>query len=141
LRSGLALAGANQRQSARANQDDGILTAEEAAALDLRGTEWVVLSGCDTGLGDIKAGEGVLGLRRAFQEAGARTLIASLWPVDDTEARDWMGVLYRTRFHNGKSTAESIRQADLSELRARRKAGKSTHPFYWAGFVAVGDWR
>ena len=141
LRSGLAMAFANQRQNAKANQDDGILTAEEAAALDLRGTEWVVLSGCDTGLGDIKAGEGVLGLRRAFQEAGARTLIASLWPVDDTEARDWMGVLYRTRFHNGKSTAESIRQADLSELRARRKAGKSTHPFYWAGFVAVGDWR
>ena len=134
-------AGANQRQSARANQDDGILTAEEAAALDLGHTEWVVLSGCDTGVGDVKAGEGVLGLRRAFQEAGARTLIASLWPVDDNEAREWMGALYRARFHDGKGTAESVREADVSQLRARRKAAKSTHPFYWAEFVAVGDWR
>jgi CHAT domain-containing protein len=141
LRSGLALAGANRRQSAGADEDDGILTAEEAAALDLENTEWVVLSGCDTGVGDVKAGEGVLGLRRAFQEAGARTLIASLWPVDDSEARLWMGTLYRARFHDGKGTAESVREADLGQLRARRKAAKSTHPFYWAGFVAVGDWR
>ena len=141
LRSGLALAGANQRQSAAAGEDDGILTAEEAAALNLAGAEWVVLSGCDTGAGDLRSGEGVLGLRRAFQEAGARTVIASLWPVDDNEARDWMGTLYRTRFRAGKSTAESVRAADLSQLAARRKAGKSTHPFYWAGFVAAGDWR
>jgi len=141
LRSGLALAGANRRQSAGAGDDDGILTAEEAAALDLQNTQWVVLSGCDTGVGDVKAGEGVLGLRRAFQEAGARTLIASLWPVDDQEARQWMGTLYRARFHDGKSTAESLREADLAQLRARRKAGQSTHPFYWAEFVAVGDWR
>jgi CHAT domain-containing protein/tetratricopeptide (TPR) repeat protein len=139
LRSGLALAGANLRQSARAGQDDGILTAEEAAGLDLDDTEWVVLSGCDTGLGDVKAGEGLLGLRRAFQEAGARTLIASLWPVDDNDTRDWMTNAYRARFHAGKGTAESVREADMSQLRARRKAGKSTHPFYWAGFVAVGD--
>jgi CHAT domain-containing protein len=141
LRAGLALAGANRRQAAAANQDDGILTAEEAAALDLEDTEWVVLSGCDTGTGDVSAGEGVLGLRRAFQEAGARTLIASLWPVDDREARQWMGTLYRARFRDGKGTAEAVREADVSQLRARRKAGASTHPFYWAGFVAVGDWR
>jgi CHAT domain-containing protein len=65
-------------------------------------------------------------------------LIASLWSVDDTEVRDWMATLYRARFHDGKGTAESMREADLSELRARRRAGKSTHPFYWAEFVAVG---
>lgn len=141
LRSGLALAGANQRQSAKAGEDDGILTAEEAATLDLADTEWVVLSGCDTGVGDVQSAEGVLGLRRAFQEAGARTLIASLWPVDDNEARGWMSTLYRARFHAGKSTAESVREAYLEQLRARRKAGKSTHPFYWAGFVAVGGWQ
>jgi CHAT domain-containing protein len=141
LRSGLAMAGANQRQSAAAGEDDGILTAEEAASLDLAEAEWVVLSGCDTGVGDVQSADGVLGLRRAFQEAGARTLIASLWPVDDNDARDWMGTLYRTRFRAGKSTAESVRAAYLGQLRARRKSGKSTHPFYWAGFVAVGDWQ
>ena len=141
LRAGLAFAGANHRQAAARNQDDGILTAEEAAGLDLEDTEWVVLSGCDTGVGDIKAGEGLLGLRRAFQEAGARTLIASLWPVDDREARLWMASLYRARFVERKGTAESARAAALQRLRARRASGKSTHPFYWAGFVAVGDWR
>jgi CHAT domain-containing protein len=141
LRAGLAFAGANHRQTAAKDQDDGILTAQEAAGLDLEDTEWVVLSGCDTGVGDIKAGEGLLGLRRAFQEAGARTLIASLWPVDDSEARLWMAALYRARFVEQKSTAESERAADINRLRARRAAGKSTHPFYWAGFVATGDWR
>ncbi len=141
LRSGLALAGANHRGSAGPESEDGILTAEEAASLDLRQTEWIVLSGCDTGLGDIKAGEGVLGLRRAFQEAGARTVIASLWPVQDLEAREWMVALYRARFVQGEGTAEAVRAASLRELAARRAAGKSTHPFHWASFVAVGDWR
>jgi CHAT domain-containing protein/Tfp pilus assembly protein PilF len=141
LRSGLALAGANRRQAAANGQEDGILTAEEVASLDLGGAEWVVLSGCDTGVGDPKTGEGVLGLLRSFQEAGARTLIASLWPVDDQEARQWMVALYRARFVEGRETAESIREADLEQLRSRRAAGKSQHPFYWAGFLAVGDWR
>ena len=141
LRSGLALAGANRRNSAGPQSEDGILTAEEAASLDLRQTEWLVLSGCDTGLGDVKAGEGVLGLRRAFQEAGARTVIASLWPVQDVEAREWMVALYRARFVNNAGTAEAVRDASLRELASRRAAGKSTHPFHWASFVAVGDWR
>src|SRR5579871_238040 len=91
---------------ASAGQEDGILTAEEAALLDLEGTEWVVLSGCDTGIGEIKAGEGVLGLRRAFQEAGARTVITSLWPVEDEEVRAWMTSLYRIRFVRKMPTAE-----------------------------------
>lgn len=141
LRSGLALAGANRRSSAASGDDDGILTAEEVASLNMDGAEWVVLSGCDTGIGDSRAGEGVLGLRRAFQEAGARTLIGSLWPVDDQGARQWMAALYRARFLRGLGTAEAVRAADLEQLRARRAAGKSLHPFYWAGFVAVGDWR
>jgi CHAT domain-containing protein len=141
LRSGLALAGANRRQSAARDAEDGVLTAQEIASLDLEGTEWVVLSGCDTGVGDVADGEGVLGLRRAFQEAGARTLIVSLWPVRDEDARRWMTALYAARFVERKGTAEAIRAADLKELEARRAAGASTHPFYWAGFVAVGDWR
>jgi CHAT domain-containing protein/tetratricopeptide (TPR) repeat protein len=141
LRAGLALAGANQRGQAPAGQEDGILTAEEVASLDLGKAEWVVLSGCDTGVGDPQAGEGLLGLRRAFQEAGARTLISSLWPVDDQESRHWMAALYRARFVAGAGTAEAIRTADLERLRALRGAGKSAHPFYWAGFLAVGDWR
>jgi CHAT domain-containing protein len=141
FRSGLALAAANQRQKAAAKQEDGILTAEEVASLDLGKAEWVVLSGCDTGVGDLKNGEGVLGLRRAFQEAGARTLIASLWPVDDEESRQWMAALYRARFAGRMGTAEAIRAANLEQLHTRRASGKSLHPFYWAGFVAVGDWR
>lgn len=135
------MAGANDRKSVAAGQEDGILTGQEVASLDLRGVEWVVLSGCDTGTGDPKAGEGLLGLRRAFQEAGSQTLIASLWPVDDEEAPQGMTALYRTRFVEGRGTAQSIRAADLEQLRARRAAGKSQHSFYWAAFLAVGDWR
>jgi CHAT domain-containing protein len=141
LRSGLALAGADQRDQAGPGEDDGILTAEEIAALDLSGVEWAVLSACDTGVGEVRAGEGVFGLRRAFQIAGARTLIMSLWSVDDESTREWMTALYEARLRDGLSTAESVRQASLGVLEARRKAGESAHPFYWAAFVAAGDWR
>ena len=141
LRSGLALAGANNRNTATATHEDGILTAEEVASLNLDGTEWVVLSGCDTGLGEIHVGEGVLGLRRAFQEAGAATVITSLWPVDDEEARQWMESLYTNRFIKKQATAEAVRSANLRTLAHLRAAKKSTHPFHWASFVAAGDWR
>src|SRR6185503_18367464 len=70
---------------------------EEIASLNLSGLEWAVLSACDTGLGQIRAGEGVLGLRRAFQVAGARTVIMSLWSVDDQATRAWMTALYKAR--------------------------------------------
>jgi len=83
LLSGLVLAGANHRASAGSGEDDGILTAEEIASLDLSGVEWAVLSACETGVGNVRAGEGVFGLRRAFQVAGAGTLIMSLWSVDE----------------------------------------------------------
>jgi len=86
----------------------------------------VVLSGCDTGVGDIADGEGVLGLRRAFQEAGARELVVGLWPVRDRDARDWMTGLYRSRFAERQGTAEAIRPADLTRMRARRAAGAHT---------------
>jgi CHAT domain-containing protein len=137
LRAGIALAGANRRSGA----DDGILIASEVAAMDLEGTEWVVLSGCDTGFGQVRAGEGVFGLRRAFQAAGVRTFIGSLWPVEDQETELWMTSLYSAHFGRGMATAESVREAQLQRLRARRARNESTHPLYWAGFLAVGDWR
>ena len=141
LLSGLALAGANRRASAGPDEDDGILTAEEVASLDLSGVEWAVLSACDTGVGEIRAGEGVFGLRRAFQVAGARTVVMSLWSVDDQATRAWMRALYEGRFQRKLSTADAVHQASLSMLRDRRAKGLSTHPFYWAAFVAAGDWR
>lgn len=141
LLSGLALAGANHRHAAGPDEDDGILTAEEIASLDLSGVEWAVLSACDTGVGEVKAGEGVLGLRRAFEVAGARTLVMSLWPVEDQTTRDWMGQLYRARLVHGLTTMDAVHQANLKTLRQRRVKGLTTHPFYWAGFVAAGDWR
>jgi CHAT domain-containing protein len=141
LLSGLALAGANRRADAGPDDEDGILTAEEVTALNLEGVEWAVLSACDTGLGQVKAGEGVFGLRRAFQVAGVRTVIMSLWSVDDEAARLWMRTLYERRLQKHLSTADAMHEAGLSVLRDRRSRGQSTHPFYWAGFVAAGDWR
>lgn len=140
LLSGLAFAGANRRSSAEADETDGILTAEEIAGINLEGVDWAVLSACDTGVGEIKVGEGVFGLRRAFQVAGARTVIMSLWPVDDKTTEQWMGTLYREHFLNGKDTVESVRAASLQILRQRRAKHQSTHPFYWGAFIAAGDW-
>jgi CHAT domain-containing protein len=141
LLSGLALAGANRRSAARPEEDDGILTAEEVASLNLDGVEWAVLSACDTGLGRVQQGEGVFGLRRAFQVAGARTVIMSLWPVEDQAGRVWMTALYRGRLGQHLDTATAMQQASLTVLRDFRARGRTTHPFFWAGFVAAGDWR
>ncbi len=137
LRSGLAFAGANRRDAASAAGDDGILTAEEVTSLDLTQAEWVVLSGCDTGDGDIRAGEGVQGLRRAFQEAGAGAVIASLWQVEDEAAASWMSALYRAHFVQGLGAAQAVRAANRTVLAARKAKGQSTHPFHWASFSAV----
>ncbi len=137
--SGLALTGANRRADAPADGEDGVLTAEELAALDLGGVEWAVLSACDTGVGEIGRSEGVFGLRRALQVAGVRTVLSSLWSVEDESTRRWMAALYRHRLR-GEDTAASVNGAMRDELARRRAAGESTHPFHWAGFVASGDW-
>lgn len=139
--SGLALAGANRRGSAGPDEDEGILLAEEVASLDLEGVEWAVLSACDTGVGEIKVGEGILGLRRSFQVAGARTVIMSLWSVDDDATREWMRAVYEARFVKKLTTADAVHAANITVLRARRAKGRSTEPFYWAAFVAAGAWR
>ncbi len=141
LLSGMALAGANHRGDAPADADDGVLTAEEIAALDLDGVRWAVLSGCDTGRGTLAGGEGLLGLRRAFQVAGARTVISSLWPVRDDDARLWMEAFYRAALTDGAETDAAVRQASREVLAARRADGSGGNPLAWAAFVAAGDWR
>lgn len=136
---GLALAGANA--VAGEGRDDGYLTAEEITSLDLRGNEWAVLSACETGLADPAAIEPVQGLPRAFRRAGTRTVVMSLWAVDDESTRAWMARLYHARLADGLDTAESVRAACRDVLRERRARGLDTHPFHWAAFVASGDWR
>jgi CHAT domain-containing protein len=138
LLSGLALAGANTRDRAPSTEDDGILTAEEIVSMNLAGVEWVVLSACETGLGKIESGEGVFGLRRAFQIAGVRNLVMSLWAVNDSETALWMGKMFEERLRGGNTVAESVREASLAVLRHRRAEGLSTHPYYWGAFVATG---
>lgn len=138
LLAGLALAAANDRLQRTAAEDDGILMAEEIATLDLQGVEWAVLSACDTGVGLPRAGEGLFGLRRMFQIAGARTVIATLWPVLDRTARDWTAAAYEGRFVKGRATTDAVREATISLIAGRRARGQATHPAYWAAFVAVG---
>jgi CHAT domain-containing protein len=87
------------------------------------------------------AREGVLGLRRAFQVAGVRTVIMSLWPVHDRATLEWMRSLYEARLGRGLGTAEAVQQATVRVLSERRASHRSTNPFYWAAFVASGDWR
>jgi CHAT domain-containing protein len=133
LRSGLALAGANLRGVATA--DDGILTALEASGLNLWGTKLVVLSACDTGLGEVHNGEGVYGLRRAFVLAGAESLVMSLWPASDYSTRSLMASYYRN-LKQGLGRGAALRRAQLDMLRHNPQL----HPFYWANFIQSGEW-
>jgi CHAT domain-containing protein len=131
LRSGLALAGANQLIS---GDDDGILTAMEAAGLDLWGTQLVVLSACETGVGKVTNGDGVYGLRRALVIAGAESLVMSLWQVDDAATRDLMAGYY-ARLAAGKPRSSALRDVQL-EIQGKPKYA---HPYYWASFLPAGD--
>jgi CHAT domain-containing protein len=132
LRSGLALAGANLTAGA---PDAGILTALEASGLDLWGTKLVTLSACDTGIGEVRNGEGVYGLRRAFLLAGTETLVMSLWPVSDYISRETMTAYY-TRLRAGLGRGAALRQAKLALLQRKGRQ----HPFYWASFIQSGEW-
>ncbi len=140
LLSGLLLAGANLHGQGAdsAGAEDGILTAEEVATMNLEGTKLVVLSACETGLGEVKQGEGVYGLRRAFQMAGARTVISALWKVPDEITAETMGELYSS---NNKSLPERMRQLQLSAIKKLRQQGDPDHPYSWGAFIALGDWR
>jgi CHAT domain-containing protein/tetratricopeptide (TPR) repeat protein len=174
LLSGLALVGVDRPTGGPAvavGAEDGILTAEEVAGLDLRGTELVVLSACETGLGDVAGGEGVLGLQRAFQSAGAQTLVTTLWRVDDAATAVLMDELYANLWHKRLTKLEALRQAQLVVLthperidqRQRQLAAElaqrglkverirslpkaqvirgRTHPSLWAGLVLSGEFR
>ncbi|HKX30597.1 MAG TPA: tetratricopeptide repeat protein, partial [Blastocatellia bacterium] len=132
LRSGLALTGANQRGS---EADDGVLTALEASSLDLWGTRLVVLSACDTGVGQVKNGEGVYGLRRALVLAGSETQVISLWPVLDDATGNLMARYYG-RLLKGEGRGEALRQIQLEMLKDQRRQ----HPYYWANFIQAGEW-
>jgi CHAT domain-containing protein/TolA-binding protein len=132
LRSGLAFSGANL---AKTGKDDGLLTALEAAGLNLWGTKLVTLSACDTGVGEIRTGEGVYGLRRAFFLAGTESLVMSLWPVSDTVTREIM-TSYYSGLRRGLGRGEALRQAELAML----KRPSRRHPFYWASFIESGAW-
>lgn len=165
LLSGLVLAGANQPMTV--GHDDGILTATEVENLDLEAVELATLSACETGLGKTAGGEGVLGLQRAFQIAGARATLTSLWKVDDDATRVLMNEFYRNLWEKKLPKLEALRWAQVTMLRSYdpgehklrgaddfipiaprrlaedRKNGGHPRcpPFYWAGWVLSGDWR
>jgi CHAT domain-containing protein/tetratricopeptide (TPR) repeat protein len=140
LRSGLFLAGSNLHGAGcdSIGVEDGILTAYEVSAMNLEGTDLVVLSACETGLGDIQVGEGVYGLRRAFQMAGAHTVISALWPLSDQYVSELLSDLYRRK---DISLAEGMRRMQMARIAELRQNGQSDHPVSWAAFIAVGDWR
>ena len=121
--------------------DDGLLTAQEIAMLDLSNTRWAVLAACATAAGTTRHYEGLFGLARAFRLAGVRTVISSLWPVEDAATAQWSEALYGARLDQGLDTDEALAATQRALLAARRAEGLSTHPYYWAAFVASGDWR
>jgi CHAT domain-containing protein/tetratricopeptide (TPR) repeat protein len=157
LLSGIVLAGANREP--KEGEEDGILTALEVSEMELPKLELVVLSACETGLGKSAGGEGLLGLQRAFQVAGTRTVIASLWEVDDRATQALMAEFYREAWDEKSvvGKAEALRRAQLALLRGTIAGGKlrglgkkdeklpkgetRLPPLYWAAFVLSGDWR
>jgi CHAT domain-containing protein len=156
LLSGLIFAGANQppKDAVTGLVDFGsaVMTAEEIEGLDLSACDLAVLSACETGRGAVAGGEGVLGLQRAFHQAGARTVIASLWTIGDEPTRALMARFYENLWQKGQLPATALRAAQLSMLRGelvpapsqsdgsrglRRSAGPQDYrkPYYWAAFV------
>ena len=162
LLSGLAFAGANMEPVA--GKDDGVLTALEVSALDLSKVDTVVLSACETGLGQVAGGEGLLGLQRSFQIAGAKTVVASLWKVPDTATSELMRRFYGNLWDKKMGKLAALREAQIWMMREGVKkpelwrginlaapqklpsnnptdADRGLPPYYWAAFVLSGDWR
>lgn len=133
--SGLALAGANRRPT---GSSSGILTAQQIAGLDLRGTSLVVLSACETGLGAVGRGTEFTGMRRALAIAGAACQVTSLWRVGDDATRALMRCFYRFLV-DGSGRAEALAAAQ-HEVAHDRNHPEWKHPFYWAAFVLSGAW-
>ncbi len=135
IRSGLILAGGNyawkEGKPFKEGMEDGILTAYEISQMNLSNTELVVLSACETGLGDIQGNEGVYGLQRAFKIAGAKYLMMSLWQVPDEETKEFMISFYKNWLNRKLSIPDAFR---LTQTQMREKY---TNPYLWAGFVLV----
>ncbi len=134
IRSGLILAGANhawQTGSPLGNREDGVLTAYEISQMNLSGVDLVVLSACETGLGDIRGDEGVYGLQRAFKIAGAQNLIMSLWQVPDYQTQELMTVFYQKLLLDKMEIRQALKAAQ-QEMRR-----KGYEPYYWAGFILI----
>jgi len=139
-RSGLALAGANQTlRAGNEGQSEGIVTAEKILGLNLHGTDMVVLSACDTGVGEVKRGEGVFGLRRAFTQAGAKSLIMSMWSVPDKETKELMVGFYKNILSGERNRCQALREAALKQMATVKARYGHKNPFYWGGFVFMGE--
>jgi CHAT domain-containing protein/tetratricopeptide (TPR) repeat protein len=138
-RSGIVLAGANAvDQENREGMEDGWVTAEEISFMNLQGTELVVLAACESGLGDVRLGEGVFGLRRAFLFAGARTLVTSLFEVPDVETRALMKLFYQ-ELARGATKLDALHTAKQRLKAQRLEKKESAHPYFWASFILVGE--
>ncbi len=137
VRSGIVLAGVNK--SMKSGSGEGLITAEKILSLKLRGTDLVVLSACETGLGDIKSGEGVFGLRRAFTQAGTKGLVMSMWSVPDRETKELMVSFYTNILVKKMKRPEALRQAIIAELSEVKKRYGNTNPFFWGAFVYMGE--
>jgi tetratricopeptide (TPR) repeat protein len=140
LRSGIALAGANRTLGVPdVEASEGIVTAEKILGLRLTGTDMVVLSACETGLGEVRSGEGVFGLRRSFSQAGARSLVMSLWPVPDRETQELMVEFYRNVVTGAMNRCQALRQSMLRQMRIVKERYGEANPFFWGAFVFMGE--